>query len=241
MIIFNKKLFKNLDTFSLENFLIYDEFLFLIYDEFLPVLIFLTVAIILALLIVLLSYFLSIQNPDTEKLSSYECVFEPSEDVSHLAADIFPGVNHMPLTSSVGQNNSNQVNVSSVVIEDRTNTLVTLIATTNRVVDRFNGYTIRANTCFWVNNDQYNPFNYDHYDLYANRLLNERPVVRLRAFQHNPATIRRPWLLSGQLINGRFNINAHYNENYTISINYLPAFPYRDGWFDAFVTITRVR
>ena len=63
-------------TFSPENFLIY--------DEFLPVLIFLTVAIILALLIVLLSYFLSIQNPDTEKLSSYECGFEPYEDARNV-------------------------------------------------------------------------------------------------------------------------------------------------------------
>ena len=63
-------------TFSPENFLIY--------DEFLPVLIFLIVAIILALLIVLLSYFLSIQNPDTEKLSSYECGFEPYEDARNV-------------------------------------------------------------------------------------------------------------------------------------------------------------
>ena len=51
-----------------------------LYVEFFPILIFLFIAIILALIIVSLSYFLSNQNPDTEKLSSYECGFEPYED-----------------------------------------------------------------------------------------------------------------------------------------------------------------
>jgi len=31
-----------------------------------------------------LSYFLAIQNPETEKLSSYECGFEPYEDARHI-------------------------------------------------------------------------------------------------------------------------------------------------------------
>lgn len=54
-----------------------------LYFEFLPILIFLGIAILLALIIVGLSYFLAIQNPDTEKLSSYECGFEPYEDARH--------------------------------------------------------------------------------------------------------------------------------------------------------------
>ena len=56
----------------------------LFYFEILPILIFLIVAIILSLIIVNLSYFLAIQNPETEKLSSYECGFEPYEDARNI-------------------------------------------------------------------------------------------------------------------------------------------------------------
>ena len=56
----------------------------LLYFEFLPVLIFLGIAILLSLILVTLSYFLSNQNPDTEKLSSYECGFEPYEDARNI-------------------------------------------------------------------------------------------------------------------------------------------------------------
>ena len=49
-------------------------------DEYLGVLVFVLFAIFLALLIVVLSYFLVVQNPETEKLSTYECGFEPYED-----------------------------------------------------------------------------------------------------------------------------------------------------------------
>ena len=49
-------------------------------DEYLGVLLFLFFAIFLALLIVILSYFLVVQSPETEKLSTYECGFEPYED-----------------------------------------------------------------------------------------------------------------------------------------------------------------
>jgi len=67
----------------------YNQFFFnfnesFLYFEFLPILIFLGIAIILALIIVTLSYVLSIQNPDTEKLSSYECGFEPYEDARNI-------------------------------------------------------------------------------------------------------------------------------------------------------------
>ena len=56
----------------------------LILFEFLPILIFLLLAIILALIIVTLSYLLSVQNPETEKLSVYECGFEPYEDARNI-------------------------------------------------------------------------------------------------------------------------------------------------------------
>ena len=52
--------------------------------EFLPILIFLVIAIVLALIIVVLSYLLSVQNPETEKLSVYECGFEPYEDARNI-------------------------------------------------------------------------------------------------------------------------------------------------------------
>ena len=55
-----------------------------LYFEFLPILIFLTIAILLALIIVILSYLLAIQNPETEKLSTYECGFEPYEDARNI-------------------------------------------------------------------------------------------------------------------------------------------------------------
>ena len=51
-----------------------------LYFEFLPILIFLTVATVLAIVIVGLSYLLAIQNQETEKLSNYECGFEPFGD-----------------------------------------------------------------------------------------------------------------------------------------------------------------
>lgn len=55
----------------------------LFYNEYVVILIFLFIAILLAVVIVFLSYFLAVQNPETEKLSSYECGFEPYEDARH--------------------------------------------------------------------------------------------------------------------------------------------------------------
>jgi NADH-quinone oxidoreductase subunit A len=49
-------------------------------SEYLPILIFLVIAIGLALIIVLASLIVARQRPNTEKLSSYECGFEPFED-----------------------------------------------------------------------------------------------------------------------------------------------------------------
>lgn len=51
--------------------------------EYLPIFIYLIIAIILSVIIVTLSYLLVIQNPETEKLSTYECGFEPYEDARH--------------------------------------------------------------------------------------------------------------------------------------------------------------
>mgnify|MGYP006062491237 FL=1 len=56
----------------------------LVLFEFLPILVFLLIAIVLALIIVTLSYLLAIQNPETEKLSVYECGFEPYEDARNI-------------------------------------------------------------------------------------------------------------------------------------------------------------
>jgi NADH-quinone oxidoreductase subunit A len=56
----------------------------LIHSEFLSIFIFLIIAILLALIIATLSYLLAIQNPNTEKLSTYECGFEPYEDARHV-------------------------------------------------------------------------------------------------------------------------------------------------------------
>jgi NADH-quinone oxidoreductase subunit A len=47
--------------------------------EYLPILIFLAIAIALASVIVLASLIVARQKPDSEKLSPYECGFEPFE------------------------------------------------------------------------------------------------------------------------------------------------------------------
>jgi len=53
-------------------------------NEYLVLLLFLIVAIALAGIIIGASYFLARQNPDSEKLSAYECGFEPYEDTRHV-------------------------------------------------------------------------------------------------------------------------------------------------------------
>jgi NADH-quinone oxidoreductase subunit A len=55
-----------------------------LYSELLPIFIFLIIAIVLSVIIVSLSYLLAIQNPETEKLSTYECGFEPYEDARNI-------------------------------------------------------------------------------------------------------------------------------------------------------------
>ena len=48
--------------------------------QYLPILIFLGIAIGLASIIILASLIIARQKPDSEKLSAYECGFEPFED-----------------------------------------------------------------------------------------------------------------------------------------------------------------
>jgi len=55
----------------------------LIKKEYWILLIFLLFAIILTILIIGASYLLCKQNPEVEKLSAYECGFEPYEDARH--------------------------------------------------------------------------------------------------------------------------------------------------------------
>jgi NADH-quinone oxidoreductase subunit A len=55
----------------------------LVKKEYVIIFIYLLFAIILTVLIIGASYFLAKQNPDSEKLSAYECGFEPYEDTRH--------------------------------------------------------------------------------------------------------------------------------------------------------------
>jgi NADH-quinone oxidoreductase subunit A len=52
-------------------------------QEYFSIFLFLIVAILLSLLIFGFSYLLAVQTPDTEKLSAYECGFDPYEDARH--------------------------------------------------------------------------------------------------------------------------------------------------------------
>jgi len=49
-----------------------------------PIFLYVFISCILSFLILFLSYFLVYQNPETEKLSSYECGFEPYEDARQV-------------------------------------------------------------------------------------------------------------------------------------------------------------
>ncbi len=52
----------------------------LFYSESTKILVLIIFALLLTFLIVFLSYILSVSNPDTEKVSAYECGFDPYED-----------------------------------------------------------------------------------------------------------------------------------------------------------------
>jgi len=56
---------------------------FLVKTEYETILLFIFASFFLVLLIITLSYFLAKQNPESDKLSAYECGFEPYEDARH--------------------------------------------------------------------------------------------------------------------------------------------------------------
>ena len=55
--------------------------------DFLPIILFLIIALVLSCAFILVNLLLSPKNPDPEKLSAYECGFEPFED-SRLEFDV---------------------------------------------------------------------------------------------------------------------------------------------------------
>jgi NADH-quinone oxidoreductase subunit A len=59
----------------------------LLCEEYFSLLLIILIAGILGFIILILSYVLAIQNPESEKLSTYECGFEPYED-ARLQFDI---------------------------------------------------------------------------------------------------------------------------------------------------------
>lgn len=48
--------------------------------EYFPILVYIAISLLLSLLILGLSFVFSTQNPDAEKLSAYECGFDPFDD-----------------------------------------------------------------------------------------------------------------------------------------------------------------
>ena len=55
--------------------------------DYLPIILFLIIALVLSCAFILVNLLLSPKNPDPEKLSAYECGFEPFED-SRLEFDV---------------------------------------------------------------------------------------------------------------------------------------------------------
>ena len=70
-----------LSTFFSKIYFHLNESLF--YNEYAIIVIFLFIASILSIIIISFSYILAVQKPETEKLSTYECGFEPYEDARH--------------------------------------------------------------------------------------------------------------------------------------------------------------
>lgn len=54
------------------------------FSDYSILLIYLFIAVILTIVIIGFSYFLVVQHPESEKLSAYECGFEPYEDARHV-------------------------------------------------------------------------------------------------------------------------------------------------------------
>ena len=75
-----KKKFKSM---NINNLFFFNYNYSLIKTNYFVVFIFIIFALILSCIILTFSYILSTQNPETEKLSAYECGFEPYEDARH--------------------------------------------------------------------------------------------------------------------------------------------------------------
>lgn len=73
----------NFTQYPISNDYFFNENSTLFVIEYLPILTLILFSTFLSVLILVLSYVLSVQNPETEKLSSYECGFEPYEDARH--------------------------------------------------------------------------------------------------------------------------------------------------------------
>jgi NADH-quinone oxidoreductase subunit A len=56
----------------------------LFYDEVLKIGILLIFSIVLSIIIIFISYTFSVANPDSEKVSAYECGFDPYEDARNV-------------------------------------------------------------------------------------------------------------------------------------------------------------
>ena len=69
--------------YFIENDFFFNNNVSLIKFEYLPILIYVLVSVLLSIVIVLASYLLVYQSPELEKLSAYECGFEPYEDARH--------------------------------------------------------------------------------------------------------------------------------------------------------------
>jgi NADH-quinone oxidoreductase subunit A len=52
----------------------------IIREEYFPILVLLVFSLVLSSIILVASYVIGTQNPDSEKLSAYECGFDPYED-----------------------------------------------------------------------------------------------------------------------------------------------------------------
>ena len=75
---------QNFFYFKIEKYLKYFFLMTLFYSEFSKIGILFLFSVFLASIILFLSYRLSTYNPDTEKVSAYECGFDPYDDARNV-------------------------------------------------------------------------------------------------------------------------------------------------------------
>ena len=75
-----EELLSTFPYFIIENYTFNNSTASLLKNEYFPIFVYFFVAILLSIIIVSASYLLVLQNPETEKLSPYECGFEPYQD-----------------------------------------------------------------------------------------------------------------------------------------------------------------